>query len=369
MSKINLANPKPLSKIRIVTIYLGNKCNFDCVYCDRDYIENLGGQAVGHQQVDKLKNFFLWAEQQENDIGRISFHGGEPLLFIKRIYEIMEWLEPIARRNNWLISMTTNGSLVIENIDFFKKYQGILAATVSYDFMYQEVNREAFDVQAMADVLNQYCEQWKWQWVLPIDDRKSFSFENIANFVRTCYTTKCTNVNIIPLRHKRGKDKFEVIVDNIDLKQFYEAFLEFLQILYVKKINVFIDGNYQFIDKAYFSEHSKIILGPDGFIYPEFEWLEYRRDEARTGQWDTDTPVVWKDIGDDDKILSSCRNCASRPSCGLKYMYKMFDEEPKGNCKTFYQIMDFAIMHSDKLKQKKNLVEWVGITDTFEIKK
>jgi organic radical activating enzyme len=367
MTKINLADPNPLSAIRILTIYLGNKCNFDCVYCDRGYIEDLGGQALGNQSNDRLRLFFEWAEQQENDIGRVSFHGGEPLLFIKRMKEIMIWLAPIAKRNNWLVSMTTNGSLVAENEEFFKQYKGILAATVSYDFMFQEQNRESFDVDEMARVLNENCEQWKWQWVLPINDKRAFSFNNISQFVNTCYRTKCTTVNIIPLRHLRGKDKFTVIIDDIDLYQFFEAFLQFLQILYIKKINIFIDGNYQFIDKAYFSDHSKLILGPDGFMYPEFEWLEYKVNAARTGQWDTTVPVVWKNVGDDDKIFDTCRSCSSRPSCGLKYLYKMFDEQPKGNCKTFYEIIDFSIKHISKLKEKNNLVDWVGLDESLRI--
>ena len=72
----------------------------------------------------------------------------------------------------------------------------------------------------MADVLNRTCEQWQWQFVIPIDDSKSFSFDNIKEIVNTCYKTKCRVINIIPLRHKRGKDKFDVILDRVNLSQF-----------------------------------------------------------------------------------------------------------------------------------------------------
>ena len=280
----------------------------------------------------------------------------------------MIWLHPILKRNNWLINFTTNGSMVAENESFFKKYKGVIATTVSYDFSFQKKNREEFDVDEMARVLNENCERWQWQWVLPIDDPTSFGFDTISDVVRTCYRTKNHNINIIPLRHIRGKNKFNVVIDNIDLYQFFEAYMQFLDILYIKKLRINIDGNYNFVDKAYFKDHSKIILGPDGFMYPEFEWLEYKRTEARTGQWDTTLPVVWKDIGDDDKILPVCQSCKSRPSCGLKYLYKLFDTQPKGNCVNFYQIIDFSIKHMDKIKQKPNLIEWIGITEDFEIK-
>jgi len=364
---VNITDNNQIKDVGLIVIYLGNKCNFDCVYCDRGYIEKIGGQSLGKGTADNLETFFHWVAKQPNKITRISFHGGEPLLFIKRIKEIMIWLAPIAKEQNWLVSMTTNGSLIAENKDLFKQYKGLLAATVSYDFMFQETNREAFDIKSMAKVLNENAAEWKWQYVLPIDDPKSFSFENLQDIVRTCYNTNCRVVNIIPLRHKRGKDKFDVIIDRVNLEQYFEAFLQFIQILYIKKINVFIDGNYQSIDKNYFGNHSKLILAPDGYMYPEFDFLEYKLDNMRTGKWDASIPQVWKNLGDDTRIHSTCSSCEMKASCGLKYLYKLFEETPGTSCKKFYQYTNFVIMHNSKLKQKPNILHWAGINDNFYI--
>jgi len=313
-----------------------------------------------------MQQFFEWVDTQPNEILRVAFHGGEPLLFIKRMEEIMLWLAPIAKKHGWKLSITTNGSLVKQCEEFFQKYKGILHATVSYDFMFQEQNREAFDVVEMANVLNECCEQWKWQVVVPIDDPKSFSFEYIQKLVSVCYKTKCTVVNLIPLRHKRGKDKFDVIIDRVNLPQFLDAFLQFIQILYVKRITVFIDGCYSEVDKAYFSEHNKLILSPDGFMYPEFDFLEYKTVNARIGDWKT--RQVWKNQGDEGRIHDSCMKCDKRPSCGLKYLYKMFDVPPGNSCREFYTYMDYAIMHNARLNERKNILEWVGIKEDFEVK-
>jgi MoaA/NifB/PqqE/SkfB family radical SAM enzyme len=277
----------------------------------------------------------------------------------------MEWLYPILKRKNWQVTVTTNGSLIKENEELFKKYSDVFYVTVSYDFMHQKDNREEFDVIEMANVLNNTCKQWQWQCVLPIDRPDSFSFENIKNIVSTCYKTGCRSINIIPLRHKRGKDKFEVIIDNLDLKQFLDAFLQFLQILYIKKISVYIDGSYMKVDKAYFGEHNKLILSPDGFIYPEFDFLEYKTEYARIGNWKT--KQIWKNQGDRNRIHGNCFACEKRPSCGLKYLYYMFEEYPKGNCKEFYTYIDWAIMHVTKLRSRDNLIEWVGVQEDFEI--
>jgi len=255
---IRQVSKDPLKGIKILVIYLGDQCNFDCVYCDRGYIKSLGGQSLNRKTSEEIKEFFEWVDTQPNDVKIVSFHGGEPLLFIKRMEETMEWLYPLAKKNGWRVSLTTNGSLIKQNELFFQKYKDVIRATVSYDFMYQKQNREEFDVYAMANVLNANCD-WQWQFVLPIDDPKSFSLDNIKTIVNTCYSTGCRIVNIIPLRHKRGKDKFETVIDKVNLEQFLDAFIQFIQILYIKKITVFIDGCYTGIDKAYFSEHNKLI--------------------------------------------------------------------------------------------------------------
>jgi len=365
LNPINIVNPNPLDKIKIVTIYLGNACNFDCVYCDRGYIDSLGGQNLNGRTANDLCEFFEWADSIPNQIQHVSFHGGEPLLFIKRMEEVMQWLHPLANKNGWRISLTTNGSLVKECEWFFRKYSGDLQATVSYDFTFQEQNRESFDVLEMAKILNETCRQWKWQAVIPVDDPKSFSFDYIKDIVTTCYKTNCRVINVIPLRHKRGKDKFDVIIDRIDLPQFLDIFLQFIQILYIKKITVFIDGCYTEVDKAYFAEHNKLILSPDGFIYPEFDFLEYKTENARIGNWRD--KQIWKNQGDLGRIPDGCASCNKRPSCGLKYLYKLFDVAPAGKCKEFYTYMDYAIMHNAKLSQQKSILHWVGIDDKFNI--
>ena len=347
-----------LRKIKLFVIYLGDHCNFDCSYCDRGYIKSLGGQSLSSTTRDEMKEYFEWLEQQDHAIEKVSFHGGEPMLFVKRMDEIMRWLYPMAKRNGWVITMTTNGSLVAENEWFFERYGDVLYATISYDFNYQGINRELFDVDAMARVLNKHITAWQWQFVIPIDDPSSFSFNTLKDVVSTCYRTNCRVVNIIPLRHKRGKDKFDVIIDRLDLEQFWAAFLEFIQILYVKKIDVWIDGNYNRIDKAYFAEHQKAVLSPDGYLYPEFEFLEYKIKEARIGSWKDKT--FWTSEGDEGKIREGCMTCEQKATCGLKYLYYMFDEEPKGNCVKFYRYLDAAIKHNTALLEEKTLLHHIG---------
>lgn len=366
MKTVTLVKHNPLENIKNVVIYLGDECNFNCTYCDRDYIRNIGGQKLDIKSLDPLKEFFQWILKYDNKIEFVSFHGGEPLVHIKRMEEIMSWLYPMAKSNNWKIGITTNGSLIEKFEKFFQKYGDILYITFSYDFIFQEKNRERLDVISCAKIINKYCSSWQWQFVLPVGDPSAFSFESIKNIVNTCYLTNCRNINIIPLRHERGKEKFNVIIDKIDLVQFLDAFIQFIQILYVKKINIFIDGCYTSIDKSYFSGHSKLILSPDGFIYPEFDFLEYKVENSRIGNWKN--KQIWEKGDNFGKIYEDCITCEKNSSCGLKYLYYLFETKPEGNCKKFYTYMDYVIFHNAKMKEKKSLLEWIGIKTDFEIK-
>jgi radical SAM protein with 4Fe4S-binding SPASM domain len=131
---------------------------------------------------------------------------------------------------------------------------------------------------------------------------------------------------------------------------------------------MYIDGTYgniDQIDKFYYNNHNKIILSPDGFIYPEYDFLEYKREEFRIGQWSDGsldfTPEYYRQQNERSIIRDGCYNCSSKNSCGLKYLYKMFDEEPKGSCVLFYKMIDASVAYAYKLQQKDSVFEWIGI--------
>jgi len=359
-----------LDRLKHISIYLGNTCNFDCTYCDREYIsKDIGGQTLKHKWVDLLDDFFDKVVPQCNDLKFITLHGGEPFLFISRMDEIMDRLYPKHLKDtDRYFGITTNGSLIAENKEFMNKWGPKLKFTISYDFMFQKENREEFDVVEMANAIHDNGSTMQWQYVVPINDKRAFSMEAITNIVKTCQATGCSTVNLIPLRHKRGARKFEVLVDELPLPEFFDNFLQFITILYAKNINVYVDGIYgpiSSIDKFYYDNHNKVILSPDGYMYPEYDFLEYKRKEFQVGQWSNGTrgfePKFYRKRDEKDLILEGCFSCPSKDSCGLKYLYKMFNEKPKGKCVQFYPMIDASVGYAYKLQQKDSVFEWVGI--------
>ena len=123
-----------MKNVNTVSIYLGDTCNFNCQYCDRDYIKSLGGQNMSKHYLKLLKNFFDKAFQQENRIDRIALHGGEPFLYVKRMDEILELLkEEYLDGKGLYVSITTNASLFEKEQWFLEKWRKYLRFTISYE--------------------------------------------------------------------------------------------------------------------------------------------------------------------------------------------------------------------------------------------
>lgn len=359
-----------LENLKHISVYLGNTCNFDCTYCDREYIaKDIGGQTFKATWLDLLDNYMEKTIPNVNSLKHISLHGGEPFLFVSRMDKIMsrlydKWIAGTDRK----LVITTNGSLIKDNVDFMQKWGKHLRLTISYDFMFQEQNRDSLDVVEMSKIIRENGATMQWQFVIPTDDKRAFSMDSLSEIVKTCNSTGCNTINLIPLRHRRGARKFEVIIDSIPLNEWFNIFLQMITILHTKGIRLYVDGTYgniDEIDKFYYNNHNKMILSPDGYIYPEYDFLEYKRKEFRIGQWSNGkldfVPQYYRQQNEKNIIREGCYNCLSKNSCGLKYLYKMFDEEPVGNCVLFYKMIDTAVAYAYKLQQKDSVFEWIGI--------
>ena len=354
-----------MKNVNTVSIYLGDTCNFNCSYCDRDYIKSLGGQNMSKQYLKLLKNFFDQSFKLPNKVDRIALHGGEPFLYVKRMDEILDMLkEEYLDGKGLYVSITTNASLFEKEQWFLEKWRKYLRFTISYDFIYQKENREDFDIYKSIELCGYYNIPIHWQFVMPIADRRVFSLDCVKDILDKVSKCKVRSINLIPLRHHRGGQKFKTFVEELDLPQFADSFARFINLLYNYNIMVFIDGNYGVTDKNYFGDHYKIILSPDGYIYSEYDFCEYKRHEYQIGRWSDGIspnyiPTLVRD-GEPDKIIpKKCLTCTSKSLCGLKYLHKMFGTEPGVKCVQFYQIIDAMVRYTTKLHKKKSFFHWI----------
>lgn len=353
-----------LNGCKSLSIYLGNVCNFNCTYCDRDYIkDSIGGQHMTLDDVEPLLEFFRQSGVAQDPPDMITFHGGEPFSYVKIMDKMIEAIVEVVP-GDYPFYIQTNGSQMLQHRWFFEKWGNRLEISISYDFHFQELNRSLFEINPTLKMLKDCGVRGiQFQYVMPINNPKVFSLAVVKSITDVCFKNGVRRLNLIPLRHIRGKDKFDVIVDDIDLRQFFDAFLKFIQILYVMGLDVIVDGHGIGFDKHYFSDHKQLVLSPDGLMYPEYDFLEYKRTEAAVGRWRTPVSVDRvKTPEEEDKMLRpKCQTCPARDMCGLKYLHGMFETDPQtDNCATFYQMMMVVIQHAQKLKQQPSLMHWIG---------
>jgi radical SAM protein with 4Fe4S-binding SPASM domain len=351
-----------LTGCKNVSIYLGDKCNFNCSYCDREFVDSLGSQHMTIEDVEHVAEFILSAELNKCPPEMFSFHGGEPFTYVKIMDKFMDKIVSIVP-SDYPFYIQTNGSQMLQHKWFFEKWSNKLEISISYDFLYQDINRSLFEIKETLDMLNAANVRGiQFQYVMPIADPKVFSFKAIKSITDICHKNNVKRVNLIPLRHIRGKDKFKVIVDDLDLAQFFNAFIKFIHILYTMDIDVIVDGHGHGFDKHYFENHKLMILSPDGYIYPEYDFLEYKREETRLGKWKNGIEIARIRDNEDQMLRPNCLSCPARDLCGLKYLHGMFGTDPQSNkCIEFYQKLSIVIQHAQKLKQHPTFFHWVGI--------
>lgn len=350
--------------LKDVSIYVGGSCNFACSYCDRAYINKVGVQSMDFDPdlVDFIVDIFKTGETPI-----VSFHGGETLIYIKTIEKIIDGILAQVPNFSSQFFIQTNGSLILKHRDFFEKFKHNLFVSISYDFLYQGVNRTEYDIDSTVNFLQTLDIGIQLQYVIPSNSGNPFEVENFSNIVRLYKKYKITSLDLIVLRHIRHEDRFETVIANeaIDLKQFFKAFIQFVELLYVSGINVVIDGHTSEIDKDYYNQHKQIVLAPNGLIVPEYQFIEYKSYEFALGKWKPPRILIRDESPNSakKKIRTECTTCSRKNLCGLQYYYAMFDLDPPSpnRCREFYALTELTIKHLFKLKKHRTLLESVGI--------
>jgi uncharacterized protein len=109
-------DPFNFSGIMKVTLAITQRCNLACDYC---YIAKKNS-TMSKETATKIIDF-VFQNAQPNEKIEIGFFGGEPLLEIGLIREIMELIHShdLYDRNRMIISVTTNGTIYSEEISRF----------------------------------------------------------------------------------------------------------------------------------------------------------------------------------------------------------------------------------------------------------
>ena len=126
MIKFNLTN------ISQIVFQVTNDCNMKCLYCCFGDLYNGAKQKISYMDIDMVHNVFsflipFWKYRKSSSLDTINigFYGGEPLLNISLIKDIVSYCHQIQEKENikFEFSMTTNATLLPKYIDFLVEHQ------------------------------------------------------------------------------------------------------------------------------------------------------------------------------------------------------------------------------------------------------
>ena len=106
--------------------HLTRRCNLNCKYC----YENKGIEDLSFENIKLVIDSEIKAK---NKISTISFYGGEPLIRIDLIYQIVDYIKSQKRKTKFFFNMTTNGTLLDEEFIAFAKKNEFLHIAYSFD--------------------------------------------------------------------------------------------------------------------------------------------------------------------------------------------------------------------------------------------
>jgi len=352
--------------VQYVGIYLGSNCNYNCVYCDRQTINN------SMMTEEDIPGIIEWLQQyticpNETQIENLTFYGGEPFIWVDMMDKIMEQIdETICNKMSYHIC--TNGTFIERDKWFLKKWQDRLNISLSYDFAYQTDHRELpnngpyLDInKALTFLSTLNLQQLEIYYTMTINKSSIFSMDRVTDIVKLFNQyNRIDKLSILPVRFDNHTTPNNYLTNTFPIKEFIQKMIKFSELLYVAGIPVVIDG----IDNVHSGALPSIenqtlhILSPDGNIYNDYVFLEYNYTEASFGNWRTKELCEFKET-----IRLRCKTCSVSDICNDKYYYKVwFTENDLNNscCEEFNKmIVVWLNKYLAKLKTKQNLVEHI----------
>lgn len=129
---------------RVISLMLTWACNLNCTYCFEKF--KTAGREMSTETAKTIlrKEFDMMRRQEKPGKLKIEFFGGEPLLRFDVIKEITEWIESNDPGIKYLLSVTTNGTLLNDEMkEWFRRHRDTVTIVMSVDGseIMQETNR------------------------------------------------------------------------------------------------------------------------------------------------------------------------------------------------------------------------------------
>lgn len=119
---------------RVVSLMLTWACNLNCTYCFEKFKTKGREMTVNMAKSILSKEFEMMRGQKSPGKLKVEFFGGEPLLKFDVIRQVTEWIEANDPGVDYLLSVTSNGTLLDEEKKkWFTKHKDKIRIVMSVD--------------------------------------------------------------------------------------------------------------------------------------------------------------------------------------------------------------------------------------------
>lgn len=119
---------------RVVSLMLTWACNLNCTYCFEKFKTKGREMTVNMAKSILSKEFEMMRDQKSHGKLKVEFFGGEPLLKFDVIRQVTEWIEANDPGVDYLLSVTSNGTLLDEEKKkWFTKHKDKIRIVMSID--------------------------------------------------------------------------------------------------------------------------------------------------------------------------------------------------------------------------------------------
>lgn len=119
---------------RVVSLMLTWACNLNCIYCFEKFKTKGKEMSVDTAKQILSKEFDMLRTRNQHGKLKVEFFGGEPLLRFDLIKEITEWIEKHDPKVEYLLSVTSNGTLLDDaKRTWFTQHKDTIRIVMSVD--------------------------------------------------------------------------------------------------------------------------------------------------------------------------------------------------------------------------------------------
>ncbi|MGC8575658.1 MAG: thioether cross-link-forming SCIFF peptide maturase [Caldisericum sp.] len=105
--------------LKSMCLNVAHSCNFGCLYCFAKKGNYGGSDALMSFDVAKAAIDYLAKNSPGREALEVDFFGGEPLLNFEVVKKTIEYAKETYKDKNWRFTITTNGSLLSDEIENF----------------------------------------------------------------------------------------------------------------------------------------------------------------------------------------------------------------------------------------------------------